>query len=588
MLQPIYKFFHHHYKTRYHGIYNHAKQLFVLDLILLGTVILLFTGMLFFLFWRPNITDQIELSVSLGNKRIKSGETVYITIDYANNSNSTITNNLLSLKLPSGFVVDTQRIDHNTFNANSTFILKDLAPGAHGQVGIYGKFWATPQQNERILATLTYIPQGKNKSEQVYASFISYIPTSVLNTSLLMATTSFPNQSLPFTYNIKNEGSEVIDQITTTHQESAALSIFTTSTLDQLNNYSLQPGETKLLQGIMTVPEKNIPLNLAIESSVVANNHSIIQSQIYHPIDIIYPKLSSKVRLTSPTAYAENGQKIPLELHWKNESIFNVSQLRMVLEVTPAGVVDLLNTAKENGFKVEKNNLIIDSAARTALSNGGPGAEDTFTFTLKLLPTFKTSGQEKALLTLRPVMQGKIPEVTQQIFEQPGNHAQIPLATQLTMSKEVRYFTPEGDQLGRGPLPPRVGETTKYWIFIKLTNTTNEVVNPQFTATLAPGVSFTGKQSITIGSPLSYNAQNNTLNWRNSYLPANSTAGLYFEVAVTPSASQVGKLIPLVNQTTLTADDDFSKKHFNLILPKFTNSLPANDRGATLGAEVIN
>jgi len=30
----------------------------------------------------------------------------------------------------------------------------------------------------------------------------------------------------------------------------------------------------------------------------------------------------------------------------------------------------------------------------------------------------------------------------------------------LSVSAFARYFTPEGDQVGRGPLPPRVGTTT--------------------------------------------------------------------------------------------------------------------------------
>ena len=36
------------------------------------------------------------------------------------------------------------------------------------------------------------------------------------------------------------------------------------------------------------------------------------------------------------------------------------------------------------------------------------------------------------------------------------------------LTPSIRYFSPEGDQLGRGPLPPRVGKVTKYWATMQI------------------------------------------------------------------------------------------------------------------------
>ena len=57
-----------------------------------------------------------------------------------------------------------------------------------------------------------------------------------------------------------------------------------------------------------------------------------------------------------------------------------------------------------------------------------------------------------------------------------GDAAELPVATEVAMQNSIRYYTEEGDQLGRGPLPPQVGETTKYWVFVQITNTTNTAI----------------------------------------------------------------------------------------------------------------
>jgi hypothetical protein len=50
MLHRIHKAVHRHYHTRYHGVYAHAKQLFVFDIILLCLALFFFRRQCFFLF----------------------------------------------------------------------------------------------------------------------------------------------------------------------------------------------------------------------------------------------------------------------------------------------------------------------------------------------------------------------------------------------------------------------------------------------------------------------------------------------------------------------------------------------------------
>ena len=164
----------------------------------------------------------------------------------------------------------------------------------------------------------------------------------------------------------------------------------------------------------------------------------------------------------------------------------------------------------------------------------------------------------------------------------------IPLATEVAVESAARYYTEEGDQLGRGPLPPMVNQTTKYWLMFRANNTNNDLRAAVFSATLPAGVEFTGKQSVTIGPTIAYNPANRDLSWNYRLLPANSQTGLYFEVAVKPNAAQIGQTLTLLKNIKFTATDDAVGKNFSFSQPDVTNVLPASDQGARSGAAVVS
>ena len=262
----------------------------------------------------------------------------------------------------------------------------------------------------------------------------------------------------------------------------------------------------------------------------------------------------------------------------------------MILRLTASlpGVVDWKKTAKENGAKTEENGLFFDSKSRTNLVDGNPGSADNFAITIYLLTTFNFSETENANLEIYPIVSGQIAQLSGQEFSQEGSRLRVPLATAVSFNEiSARYYTNEGDQLGRGPLPPQVGKTTKYWVVVNLANTSNALNEAVFTGSLPAGVEFTGKQSVTIGPQIIYNPANHAVSWRHSSIPAYSQTGLYFEVAVTPQSSQAGQNLTLVNSPNFSATDNFTNKKFNLSQSLINNVLPGGDSGRVFGAQVV-
>lgn len=579
MFRAVHKTFHNHYRRRYHGIYRHAKQLFVFDLGLLFLALALFGASLFFFFWKPGITDQIKLTLSLGDTRIKSGETVLLTAEYANHSKFKLQKAVLALRLPPGFVIDRTRTPESDLSTQSTAVIGDIDPGGSGGIGIYGTLWAEPGTEEHILALLSYTPEGKKQAEQKLGSFLVRLPESILSGTLTIASSTFPNIPLVLSYQLRNTSNRAIDNITLDKNWTA------TTPAAEFKNFTLGPGETKEIEGRIQTPATEGRLKVFATPQVLINNRLINQTRAEQTVAILYPKVTSAARLINPPAYGEPSQKLSVEFSWRNTSDYALQGSRLLISATP-GVMDLDRTARENRLTVENGRLVVDSIARTALADGRPGSNDTFTLPMYLRPSFSLEQTENAKLQITPVMETHLPAVSAQAYNQSGEPAILPLATEVYLNASARYYTEEGDQLGRGPLPPAVGQTTKYWIMAQAQNTTNPLRDARFEAILPPGVTFTNKQSVTIGPPLAFNERTRAVTWSYGALPANSQTGLYFEVAVTPEPEQIGKILTLARNLRFFATDDVVNKPFNLTKAEITNVLPAIDRGSSAGAIV--
>jgi len=578
MHKKIYKFFHNHFHLKYHNKYRHAKKLFIFDLVLLGLALVILASSLFFFFWKPSITELIDLNISLGADRIKSGEQVRLTIDYINRSELKLLSATLGLELPSGFVIDRQRTPESIFTSNSTFAkIKELAPGAKGQVEIYGWLWTEPNKEEKIVARLSYEPEGTDRHEQKLSHYISKLYDSVLQGELKMASSSFVNQPLGFTYAITNKSTQTIKQINLINNWSDKL-------IEEKNKkLSLSANEKKEFEGKLITPNKAGKYSLTITPQILINNHLISQKINEQNFVVIAPDIISSAVFPTKISYIEGGQTIPLELNWENKSSFKLQNMRMLLTSNYPDIIDWKQTARANNLKTEKDNLIIDKQARTQLSDGNPGSKDQFTINLYIRPYFNLGQIEKAYLIIKPTMETNLDSVIGQKYSQEGNLAKIPLATQLNLNTETRYYTSTGDQLGRGSLPPQVGKTTKYWVFIQINNTTNPVKDISFKTTLSSGVELTGKDSVTIGQKIKYDKNSRTVSWAYSRLPANSLTGIYFEVQVTPSPDQIGKKLQLTNDLYLSATDELVNKKFDLKSGGLDNILQNNDRGKDNG-----
>src|SRR3989339_1566867 len=269
----MYKFLHRHYHLRYHNIYRHAKKLFIFDLALLCLAVILFVSGLFFFLWKPGITDQIDIQISLGNNRLRSGDLTTISVNYVNRSKYKLDNVSLALHLPVGFVIDQSQTPESIFNSSQIFTqIKQIPAGAKNKIEVIGRLWTDPDKEDRILVNLSYQPENMSRKEQKLAHYLINQPDSVLQNFISVATSSFGGQKLNFVYTITNDSSETIRNIKLVINETQSKIID-----EKDKTITLGPNEKKMINGQITLPVKSAIYEIKITPQISINDYLLSQ-----------------------------------------------------------------------------------------------------------------------------------------------------------------------------------------------------------------------------------------------------------------------------------------------------------------------
>ncbi len=125
------------------------------------------------------------------------------------------------------------------------------------------------------------------------------------------------------------------------------------------------------------------------------------------------------------------------------------------------------------------------------------------------------------------------------------------VTTPFDVSVRVRFDTDEGDQIGVGPMPPRVGEATRMWVTWSLSSTNADLSRVQFRALLPMGVRWTGKSALPNGGYLDQIEQT-TLWTLPSWSADDGGATASFEIELRPTQRMRGLNARLLGETVAT------------------------------------
>ncbi|HNV97030.1 MAG TPA: hypothetical protein PKL13_01800 [bacterium] len=135
--------------------------------------------------------------------------------------------------------------------------------------------------------------------------------------------------------------------------------------------------------------------------------------------------------------------------------------------------------------------------------------------------------------------------------------------SEMKLNSYALYYNTYGDQIGIGPIPPISGIPTNYWIFFEIESGDNDLQNIILYTNLGENVSITKNKNIASGN-FTIN-QNNQITWLIQNIEKNQKNKLAFEVSFVPDESSVGKIVNIIENTTIIADDELCKKQISVL-----------------------
>lgn len=238
--------------------------------------------------------------------------------------------------------------------------------------------------------------------------------------------------------------------------------------------------------------------------------------------------------------------------------------------------------------RAEPAELTWSASSTPALAELAPGTSGTLEATLVIRRNPPVEQNAPSVFKISAAAAFYLAEDPKSVIKASTAVAEMPLTSRLGVEASALYYTKDGDQLGVGPLPPKVGQTTKYRVVLQIGNTSGAVEDAILEATLPLDVEWTDKVSVSDGEGIDWLPSSRTIHWRIGDLPAfagsiGEYVGASFEVALTPAAEDAGTVPVLLTDIRLDGRDVQTGLNLHATASPVTTDLPFDVRAAGKG-----
>jgi len=258
--------------------------------------------------------------------------------------------------------------------------------------------------------------------------------------------------------------------------------------------------------------------------------------------DVNNPPLNISLSLASSSLHLDDGAILKISL--KNFGKASAEEIKINLVTTNRSFA-IAKVEELNGENKKPETEI--SNREIMLSELRAGEEKELVYKVSFVDKEKTDRVIKWQAQTQYLIASQI---IKEVLSLPDLH----LAAELKAEAVAYYNSPQGDQLGSGPLPPVIGLPTNYWIFFEVTSS-GDFKNLVFSGKLPKGVELTERRSVLAGE-FKYNASSRQVIWTVPELKNQSDSyRVGFEIQFTPSESQFGKVVDLITGIKYYARD---------------------------------
>lgn len=548
------------------------------------------------------VVKSIVLTVDYP-KSISSGEKISYKVYYENKDNVDMTKMQLLLSYPDGFIFESATINPDN-SLKNIFTLPNIAPFEKGEIEIIGRLVGSEGTNKPLLVSLSYEPANFSSEFQELATAQTEITSAAVVIDIIGNEMIIPEKDLEYKIMVKNNSLEAMDslRLIVIYPEMFTAKEFDPKPKDGVEIIGLDFGAKYNVWNIASLDigeSKEISLSGIFSSSINQDQNIIVRAEIgndtngYNLIAENYlaaKNIGKDINLNLILNGANNiqtvssGSNLGYSITYENQGTSDLKNIEIRSFVKAyqgdkeVDMVDWSTFRDENNGKEGNGEILWTSDEILKLSSFSAKEEGTIDFFVNLKPIediLQSIDHSDGEIVLKSWVEMKVGLVgeTQTDMIVKSNEIKVTVDMGVVFNSEARYFNDDNIAVGSGPLPPKVGEDTKYRIFWSIDNSFNDISDVIVKATLPANVSWSEKANSSLGS-VSFDVGTREVSWKINNLPGTDSATLDFEVGINPSEEDRNKILILLSQAVLSATNT-----------KSGTSLSSSDKALTTDLE---
>lgn len=548
--------YHAHYKSRYH---ERAHLVYLFDAILVSAALsLLALGSYFAWFYHP-LRDDFRLGVATVGEMV-GGQEGEISVFVENVGKENLRNAVLAVHLPASFLAADGQVGTRLIEIGL------LPEGASAQYRFRGTPLGAPR-SARVVAHFTAEGDAGRHDEKLVGSDLRW-EKNLVEARFEAPSAVVPGQTARFRLIVKNGAAFPIGSasVQVSWPEGFRLMGATPPVYGGAARIgTLEPGAEAAVDVAGRFTSLSDLQSLKAELVGTVDGRAFTLAEARSEIQSLDAGLElSAAFAESAPAYAAPGEEVPVVVRYRNEGTETLKDARL----------DIAKDARVIAAVRWEESAVIGDLA--------PGAEGRRTAFVRVLDPVSRYVTDPTL-RVTPTARFSLGKPGLEDVDATGAGVERKVSGDATLRTAARYFTSEGDQIGRGPLPPRVGATTRYWIFASVATGATRLDGATLSFDLPSGAAWTGRASVTAGDELALFGDR--LVWRLGTVAAHASVlheapSVSFEVALTPTASQVGTSPSLLASAAFTATDAWTGAELAETSPGLTTLLPGDPKVA--------
>lgn len=535
-------------KKRNEKYYQKNKIHLWLDLFF-GLVFIFLLISLFY--WNFYTQPIVSVEIKQLSDNIISGAENSFEIIYINKSRVDIEDALLRIDLPENFeILETEPISKFE-KENNIFYIGQVNRKEVGKVVLKGKFVGEINSHHNVFVSLDYFEKGIKKNISEYFSFT--VDSSVLGIEVSTPDSTYSNSEFFGEIKLINNSASNLDNIEVVLKN-----------IDNIGsqNYqdsrliikSLKSDETMIREfsGKLIDSKSGV---FIINTYLLIGNKKILQNTIEKNI------ITLDSPLRSDMSCKDNQKEIECKLNLSN--LINVELKNIKLTLLGNNDFIISKVTSKNNLNYEKKQIIFNN-------NFIPDEKIEINLKLKL---FNLPITPNNYFSLKQMVEYN---VNDQKIKTTFQNKEIKLFSSPKINLWASYYNQFGDQIGSGPLPPRAGLPTNYWIFLNIKNEGDNLSNFLVTGNLPKGAIWIGEKNVLAGD-LIWDEKLNSVSWTINSVPTGSNFKSGFKVGIIPSLENVGKPINIFEDIKYGYFDEFCFENIKNDISNLNNVLNDNN-----------